>query len=110
MGEFQADIGIELAPGDFVEQLMVKLGAGPRLVGVGDIFPEIIDGNAGARLIDRLRRAQRVFHLRAGNEAAGDPLTNGGALGHRAQGAALRERNEERPQHGIPSKRGRLKL
>ena len=63
----------ELVGGDGVENLMVELGAVAGLVGIRDILSEIIDGDAHAGAIDRLRGANRVGDLRARNEASGDP-------------------------------------
>src|SRR5258708_10903827 len=45
--------------------------------------------------IQRLRDAERIFDLGAGNESAGNALSEGGTLSQRAQGPAFRKRNEE---------------
>ena len=58
VGELQADVGVQLLRGDVVQQLVIELGAGSGLVGVGDVFPEIVDGDAQAGFIDRLRVAR----------------------------------------------------
>jgi hypothetical protein len=42
VGELQADIRVEVSGGDFVEQVVIKLGAGAGFVGVADILAEII--------------------------------------------------------------------
>jgi hypothetical protein len=63
VGELQADVCIQFAGGDFLEQVVIKLGAGSRFGGVGDVFTEIVDGNAGAGLIDCARGPERVFDV-----------------------------------------------
>ena len=50
---------------------MIKLGAGAGFFGVGNVFAEIVNGNAHARLIDGEGGAKRVFHLGSGHKAAG---------------------------------------
>src|SRR5208282_325481 len=50
VGQLQADIRIQLVGGDFVEQMVIELGAGAGFVGVGDVLAEIVDGDAGADL------------------------------------------------------------
>src|ERR1700716_4323373 len=52
VGQLQADICVQLVGGDFVEQVVIKLGAGTGLVGVGDVLSQIVDGDAGSELID----------------------------------------------------------
>src|SRR4029077_6402721 len=83
---------------------MIELGASPGFVGIGDVFAQVIDGDARTQLIDGLGRAQRVFHLRASNEPTGNSFTNRRAFGRRAQRAALRKLDEERSQHCLSSK------
>src|SRR5260370_24310616 len=51
VGQLQADIRIQFVGGDFVEQVVVKLGAGAGFVGVGDVFAQVVDGDTGAELI-----------------------------------------------------------
>ena len=103
VGKFQADIGVELAARNFVQHLVVELGAGAGFLGVGDVLAEVVDRNAQTLLIDGLRDAQRIFHLRARHKTAGQSLPDGGPLGHPAQRAILGKRNEKRPQH-VPSR------
>ena len=74
---------------NFVQHLMVELGAGTGFFGVGDIFAQIVDRNAQARLVDASRDAQRIFHLGAGHKTAGQTLPDSGTLGHPAQRAVL---------------------
>ena len=99
VGKLQADIGVELAARDFVQHLMIELGAGAGFLSVGDVLAEIVDGNAQTCLIDGLRDAQRIVHLGAGHKTAGQALPDGRPLSHPAQRAVLGKRNEKRPQH-----------
>ena len=43
VGQFQADIRVKLAARNFVQHLMIELGAGTGFVSVGDILAEVID-------------------------------------------------------------------
>src|SRR3989442_11255318 len=103
VGKFQADVGMELAGGDFVQQVVGELGAGASLGGVGDVFTEVVDGNAGARLINHVGSAKHVGYLGTGNEAAGKAPTEGRAFAQRAQRSALWKREESRYENGGPS-------
>ena len=71
MGEFQADVGVELSDGDLVKQLMIKLGAGAGFFGLGNVFAEIVNRDAHARLVDGSGSAESVFHFGSGHKAAG---------------------------------------
>ena len=104
MRELEADVGVEAAGPDFVEQLMIELGAGPGFVGAGDVFAEVVDGNGQVRLIDGGGGAQDIFDLGAGNKAAGEAASERRAFGDRAQSTATGQRNEESPQHGGPAR------
>src|SRR5712691_11487280 len=85
---------------------MIELLARSRLVGVGDVLSEVIDGNAGAEFVDRLGGADGVRYRGAGNEAAGSALANAGLLGDVPQPPAFRESDERCPQHGAPCSNG----
>src|SRR5271165_1441600 len=102
VGQFQADVGIQLVGGNFVEQVMVELSAGAGFVGVGDILAEIVDGDAGADLIYDGGYTNRVRDLGAGDEAGGIALAETGAFSYAAQPAALGEGDEDSSQHGGP--------
>jgi hypothetical protein len=94
VGQLDADIRVQFGGGDFVEQMVVQLGAGAGFVGVGDVLAEIVDGDAGADLIHRRGGANGIRNLFAGDEAGGDALSKAGALGDGAQGSALGEGDE----------------
>ena len=85
VGELEADVGVELVGGDFVEQVVIEVGAGASLVGVGDVLSEVVDGDAGSELIHRGGGANGVGDLRAGDEAGAGALAKAGALGDGAQ-------------------------
>ena len=71
MGEFQANVGIELSGGDLIEQLVIKLGAGAGFFSVSDVFAQVVNRDAHARLVDGPSSAERIFHLGSGHKAAG---------------------------------------
>ena len=106
MGQLEADVRVQFIGGDFVEQVVVELGAGAGFVGVGDVLAQIVDGDAGANLIHGGGGANRVRNLGAGDEAGGSALAKAGAFGDAAQRPALRQCNEDCPQHGAPDFRG----
>ena len=81
--------------GDGVENLMIELRAVAGLVGIGDIFAEVVDGHAHACAVDGLSGADGVGNLGAGNEAMGNAATEGRALGKGAQGLVFGKTDEE---------------
>ena len=91
VSQLQADVGVELIGCNGVENLMIKLGAVAGLVGIGDIFAQVVDADAHAGAVDGLRGADGIGDLGASNEAAGD------AAAERERSAKLRrERFSER--------------
>ncbi len=82
MGEFHADIRVQLGGGDFVEQMVIKLGAGAGFLSVGDILAQIVDGDAGAKLINGGGGANCVRYLFAGDEAGGNALAKAAVFGN----------------------------
>ncbi len=77
VGELDTDVGVEVPGADFVENLFVELGAVAGFFGVGDVFAEVIEGNVHAEFVDGLRGGDGVLNRRAGNESAGELLTDG---------------------------------
>ena len=75
VGELEADIRVQVVGGDFVEQVVIELGAGAGFVGVGDVFAQIVDGDAGANLIHGGGGADGVRNFRrrrqSGRKCAG---------------------------------------
>ena len=110
VSELQADVGVQLLSGDVVQQLVIELSAGAGFVGVGDVLAEIVDGDAQAGLVYGASGPEHVFDLSAGNKTAGEVLADGGTLGDGAQPVALRERDEERPQHRTPTQVEKMEL
>ena len=74
-------LALRLGGGDFVEQVVIKLGAGAGFVGVGDVLAEVVDGDAGANLIHGGGGADGVGNLGAGDEAGGSALAKAGVFG-----------------------------
>src|SRR5260370_11725848 len=95
-------MGIEVGGGGFVEQVVIELGAGAGFVGVGDVLAQVVDGDAGAKLIHGGGGANCVRNLCAGDETGGGALAEEGALGEGAGGSALRQGDEDGPQHAPP--------
>jgi len=94
VGEFKADVGVEIFGGDLVEQVVVELSAGAGFIGVSDIFSEVVDGDAGSDLIHGGGGADGVGYFFSGNEAGGGALADAGALSDGAEGTALGESDE----------------
>ena len=89
-----------------IENLMVELGAVARLLGIGDIFAEIVDGHAHARAIYGLRGAHRIGDFGTCNETARNPVAEGRLLGEATQGLVFRKTDKEGSQHEEPSSGG----
>ena len=99
MGQLEADIRVQFIGGDFVEQVVVELGAGAGFVGVGDVLAQIVDGDAGADLIHDGGGANCGGNFCAGDKAGGSALAKAGAFGDGAHPPALGERDEQCSQH-----------
>ena len=76
---------------------MVELRAVAGFVGIGDILAQVVDADAHASAVDGLGDAHSVGDFRACHETAGNPTTDGRALGEIAQRTIFREMDEERP-------------
>ena len=70
VGQLQTDVGIEMVGRNRVEDLMVELGTVARLIGIGDIFAEVVDGHAHPRTIYGLRGSNRIGDFGACYESA----------------------------------------
>jgi hypothetical protein len=68
--QLEADIDIELATLDFVQQLVIKPGAGHCLLASSDIFAQIIDAGANTEPVHGLCRLDQLFDRRSGDESA----------------------------------------
>ena len=71
MRELEADVGVQLAPVDLVEHPVVQVGAVLGLFGVGDVFPKVIDADAGAPAVDDLGLVYGIVQVRAGDKTLG---------------------------------------
>src|ERR1019366_8766134 len=78
---------------------VIKRGAMFGFVGVGDVFAQVVDADARARLVDPLGDADDVAELGPGDEAAGEAQPERRVLGKMADGMVLREFDEDGSQH-----------
>jgi hypothetical protein len=95
VGELKADIRIEFVGGNFVEQFVVKVGAGAGFVSIRNVLAQIVDRDSSSKLIYRGSSANRIGDVVAGDEASGIAPAKAGALCYGAQGAALGKSYEE---------------
>ncbi len=97
VGQLQTDVGIEMVGSDGIENLVIEFGAVARLLGIGNVFPQVVDADAHARAIDDLGDAHGVGNPGTGNETAGDALSDRRALGEVAQRTVLGKMDEKGP-------------
>lgn len=69
LGEFDADVGVETALLNGVEQSMIDVGRVPCLVGGRDVFAEAVKGCGDALGIHAFGGAEDILDLHAGDEA-----------------------------------------
>ena len=67
--ELDADVGVEAALGDGVEQFVVDIGGAMRLGLRGDALAERVERDGDALAVDRFGDAKRVGDFHAGDEA-----------------------------------------
>ena len=73
-----------------IADVIVQLAnSGAGFLSVGDIFAQVINGDAQTRLVDRVADPKCIFHLSTGYKTAGEALPDGGSLGQPAQRATL---------------------
>ena len=101
--QFQTDVRVQVVGDDGIENLVVELRAVPRFVGIGNVLAQVIDADAHARAVDRLRDPHRVGNFRARHKPAGNPLTDRRSFGEIPQRTIFRQLDEERPQHEVPA-------
>ena len=92
--ELDADVGVEAALGDGVEQDVVDVGGAVRFGWRGDAFAERVKGDGDALAVDGFGDAQRVFGLHAGDESRIEASAQRGVLSESAKRAVMRERNK----------------
>jgi hypothetical protein len=93
--ELYADVGGEVARAYFRKQLMIQSGALTGFVGGGYIFSKIVDRDGEPGRVEGLGDSQNMFRFGASDETLGNPLSNGGALGHVPKPATFGQTNEE---------------
>jgi hypothetical protein len=69
LSELDADVGVEAALGDGIEQVVVDVGGAVRLGGRGDAFAEGVESDGDALAVDGFGDTKRVFGLHAGDES-----------------------------------------
>ena len=99
LGELDADVGVQLARLDGIEQLVVDGRGGVGLFGYGDAFAERVERDGDALAVHLLGGGQGLLDRHAGNKAAGELATYSGTLRKRTKLPILRHGNEERTQH-----------
>ena len=107
--ELDADVRIQLALGDEVEQLVVDLGGEVGFGFGGDALAERVEGYRHALPVDGFGHAERIFDGCAGDEAGAEPRADARALGEAAQRTVAGERDEcgtqDRHQRTLPGER-----
>ena len=98
--EFDADVGVEAALGDGVEETVIDIGGAMRLSGRGDAFAEGVESDGDALAVDGFRDAKRVFGLHAGDESLIEAGAQRGVLKETAKRAIVRERNKAGTKKG----------
>ncbi len=69
--ELDADVGVEAALGDGVEQVVVDVGGAVRFGRRGDAFAERVERDGDALAVDGFGYAKRIFGLHARDESRG---------------------------------------
>ena len=88
--EFDADIRIQAAALDFVQQLMVDRRRAPRLIRGSDAFTQTVQGCRNSGGIEGFGCVQHVVDLHPGDEARRHPAPERGRLRKTAQGRISR--------------------
>ena len=83
--QLHAHVGIEMTRRDLIDHLVIQLRALPGLLGIRDVFAEVVDADGHAVRVGFLCRFERVFDSHAGNEAAGQPPPDARTLRHTAE-------------------------
>ena len=91
LGQLDADVGVELAGGNLIEELMIDIGGAMGFVGGRDAFTERVESDVHSLLIDLGADTKRVFNVEAGNEAGAEPGADAGGFGKFAKRAVTRQ-------------------
>jgi hypothetical protein len=100
LGELGADVGVEAAGVDGVEELVVDCGGGMGLGFDGDALAEGVKGDGDAFAVDGFGGAEGVVDGETGYEAAREAAAERGTLREGSHGLVSRERYECRAQQG----------
>ena len=100
LGELDADVGVELAGLDEVEELVIDVGGGAGLGLGGDALAEGVKGDGHALAIDGGGDAESVFDFKAGDEAGAELVAEAGALTEAAQGTVAGESDKGGAKYG----------
>jgi len=73
MRQLQAHVRIEMTRRDLIDHLVIQLGTLLGLLGIRDVFAEVVDADGHAVRIGFLCCFERLFDGHAGDEAAGQP-------------------------------------
>ena len=94
--ELDADVGVEGALGNGVEQSVIDVGSAVRLSGRSDAFAKRVERDGDALAVDGFRDAKRIFGLHACDESRIEPSSQRGVLTEAAKRTVVRERNKYR--------------
>src|SRR5581483_2433017 len=96
------------APIDFIQHVVIQLGALLGLVGVGYVLTQVVDADAGAPAVDHLCGPYRVLYRHAGDEALRKAQAHRRVLREVTQPFAFGQSDEERSQHEALQSSGEL--
>ncbi len=78
--ELDADVGVEAALGDGIEQVVVDVGSAVRLGGGSDTFAKGVESDGDALAVDGFGYAKRILGLHAGDESRVETGSQRGVL------------------------------
>src|SRR5208282_3645992 len=73
--ELEADVRLQAAGGDLVQQLVIESHTLPRFLGIGDVLPQVVDRDRQAEIVHAAGGSHRVVYSRAGDKTAGGALS-----------------------------------
>src|SRR6266496_2745817 len=106
VGELEADVGVQPAPRDLIQKLVIAGFAAQRLVAIGYVFAEVVHRDVYARPVHLRGGGDQLGQRATGDVAPRNSLPNCGALGDRTKNPAGGESNQNGAQHpSLPSVR-----
>ncbi len=99
VGQLDADVGVELAALNLVEELVIEPLALKRLLAVGDVFAEVIHRHVDADAVHGLGGLDQVIDRHAGHKALADLLAEGGFFCDGPDAFTFREGNKKGAKH-----------